>query len=125
MAAGSVDEYIDLQEQWAADILKELREVMKENAPEAKESIKWAQPVFEDNGPFVFMKAFKKNVNFGFWRGIQLEDPKGFLQGTGVKMRHVKVFSIDDIDKEALGDLVKQAVELNREHGSAAIKEGI
>ncbi len=40
-------------------------------------------------------------------------------------MRHVKVFSFDDIDKEALGDLAKQAVELNREHGIAAMKKGI
>lgn len=125
MAAGTVDEYLEIQEKWAAEIINEIRSIIKEHAPEAAESIKWAQPVYEDSGPFAFMKAFKKNVNFGFWRGIQLNDPKGLLQGTGEKMRHIKLFSVDDIDREAFGALVKQAVELNREHGSAAMKKGL
>jgi hypothetical protein len=125
MAAGSVEEYIEMQEKWAAEIIKEIRSIIKEFAPESSESIKWAQPVYEDNGPFAFMKAFKKNVNFGFWRGIQLNDPKGLLQGTGAKMRHVKVFSVDEIDRAAFGDFVKQAVELNREGGNAAMKKDL
>jgi hypothetical protein len=125
MAAANVDEYIGMQEKWAADILTELRSVIKEYAPDATESIKWAQPVYEDNGPCIYIKAFKKNINFGFWRGVQLEDPKGLLSGTGEKMRHVKIHSVDEMDRDALGAFVKQAVSLNRELGSAAMKKGL
>lgn len=125
MAAGSVNQYIQMQEEWAAEIIKEIRSIIGEYAPNSTETIKWAQPVYEEEGPFAFIKAFKKNVNFGFWRGVQLDDPRGLLQGTGEKMRHIKVFSVNEIDRDAFGALVGQAVELNRKHGSAAMKKGL
>ena len=63
------------------------------------------------------IKAFKNNVNFGFWRGTDIQDPKGLLQGSGDKMRHVKVTSLGDIDVNAFTDFVHQAVELNQAKG--------
>ena len=30
-------------------------------------------------------------VNLGFWWGAELEDPNGLLEGTGKKLRHVKI----------------------------------
>jgi hypothetical protein len=63
------------------------------------------------------MKAFKNSVNFGFWRGIDLDDPQGLLQGTGEKMRHVKLAGLEDIDDQAFAAYVKQAVALNLEKG--------
>ncbi len=65
--------------------------IVQKAAPEASESIKWAQPVYESNGPFAYIKAFKNAVNFGFWRGVDLDDPQGLLAGDGDKMRHVKL----------------------------------
>jgi len=117
MAAKSVDEYISDLGGWRRDVAARVREVVIDTAPEAKESIKWAQPVYEMNGPFCYMKAFKNSVNFGFWRGIELDDPEGLLQGTGAKMRHVKLTGIEDIDEDAFSDFVKQAVQLNLEKG--------
>ena len=63
------------------------------------------------------MKAFKNSVNFGFWRGVDLDDPQGLLQGSGDKMRHVKLAKVVDIDEPALSAFVKQAVQLNVEKG--------
>jgi hypothetical protein len=63
------------------------------------------------------MKAFTNAVNFGFWWGVHLEDPKGLLQGTGEKMRHVKLTSLESIDEQALAGIIRQAVELNRTLG--------
>ena len=84
---------------------------------EAKESIKWAQPVYEISGPFCYMKAFKASVNFGFWRGVDIEDSAGRLEGSGEKMRHVKLTSADDIDSDLFTDYIKQAIKLNLEKG--------
>jgi hypothetical protein len=35
------------------------------------------------------------------------------LQGTGEKMRHVKLASLSDVNESVLSGFVKQAVELN------------
>ena len=117
MAPKTVDEYIDGLEGWKSDVAARVRTVVTNTAPEAKESIKWAQPVYEINGPFCYMKAFKNAVNFGFWRGVDLNDPKGLLQGSGDKMRHVKLEGVDDIDEETFASFVSQAVKLNLEKG--------
>jgi hypothetical protein len=117
MAAKSVEEYISSLEDWKGEIVTELRDIILEVSPEIKESIKWAQPVYESNGPFSYIKAFKNSVNFGFWRGVDLIDPKGILQGSGEKMRHVKLMRGDDMDHKVFNDFVRQAIKLNEELG--------
>jgi hypothetical protein len=118
MAAKTVDGYIAGLEGWQAEVVSQVREIVRNAVPEAKEAIKWAQPVYELDGPFAYVKAFKHSVNFGFWRGTELDDPHGLLEGTGEKMRHVKLTGVDDIDDEAFADFVRQAVALNRAKGN-------
>jgi hypothetical protein len=117
MAEKSVDAYIAGLDGWKAEVASRARRLVLEAAPDAVESIKWAQPVYETNGPFCYMKAFKNSVNLGFWRGVELEDPKGLLQGTGEKMRHVKLTGDDDVDEAALARFVRQAMQLNLDKG--------
>lgn len=117
MAAKTVDEYIESLDGWKAEVVSQIRDIVKRAAPEARESFKWAQPVYEVSGPFSYIKAFKNAVNFGFWRGVDIDDPKGLLQGSGEKMRHVKLTGVEDIDEETFVAFVKQAVQLNLEKG--------
>ena len=117
MAGKTVDAYIAQLEEWQAEIVSKVRTIILEAAPEADESIKWAQPVYEVNGPFAYIKAFKNSVNFGFWRGVDIHDPHGLLQGTGEKMRHIRLTSLEDIDGEAFTDFIHQAVKLNLSKG--------
>jgi hypothetical protein len=113
----TVDAYIAQLEGWQGEIVSELRNIVLAAVPEAEEAIKWAQPVYSVNGPFAYIKAFKNSVNFGFWRGVDIDDPGGLLQGSGEKMRHVKIVSLDDIDQQAFRDFVNQAVSLNLSKG--------
>jgi hypothetical protein len=117
MAVKTVDEYILGLDEWQAEIVSGVRKIIFKAAPDATESVKWAQPVYESNGPFAYIKAFKTNVNFGFWRGVDIPDPEGLLQGTGEKMRHVKLTTLEDIHEEKFGEFVRQAIELNETKG--------
>jgi hypothetical protein len=117
MAEKTVDSYITQLEDWQAEIVSEVRQIILKAAPEADESIKWAQPVYEINGPFAYIKAFKNSVNFGFWRGVDINDPIGLLQGSGEKMRHFKLTSLEDIKAAVFSDYVQQAVKLNLTKG--------
>ena len=117
MAEKTVDGYIAGLEGWQQEAAMRLRAIVKRAAPDARESIKWSQPVFEAGGPFCYFKAFKSSLNFGFWRGADLDDPKGLLGGTGDKMRHVKLTGVDGIDEDAFASFVRQAVALNQLNG--------
>jgi hypothetical protein len=113
----TVTGYIANLDDWRGDVVAALRELILGAAPKASESIKWSQPVFDHHGPFAYIRAFGKHINVGFWRGADLDDPKGALAGSGSKMRHIKLTSAADIDKKVLKALVKQAAKLNKAHG--------
>jgi hypothetical protein len=121
VAAKTVDEYIDgLGGDWRSETVASLRSVVDSAAPAAASTIKWAQPVWESNGPFAYVKAFRSSVNIGFWRGAQLEDRNGILEGDGDRMKHLTLREGDAIPADELAGFVRQAVELNRELGSPA-----
>lgn len=118
LAGTSVDDYVAKLDGAQAEVIRALRQIIREIAPGAKESIKWAQPVYEENGPFAFIKANKNHVTFGFWRGGELADPEGLLEGDGDRMKHVKLAAAGDIRPKVLRAFVRAAVELNRTKGN-------
>jgi hypothetical protein len=117
----TVDEYIVAFDDWRTDAMRRLREVVKEGAPHSAVGIKWAQPVWEWNGPMIWMKAYPKHVDIGFWRGTEMDDPHKVLQGDGERMRHIKVTSVEAIPADALRDLVRQAIKLNTAKGNPTL----
>ena len=58
---------------------------------------------------FAYVGAFKAHVNVGFFRGAELADPHGLMEGTGKLMRHVKLRPDKAIDETALTALIKQS----------------
>ena len=117
MGEKTVDDYIAGLKGWKGDVVSEVRHIILRTAPETKESIKWAQPVYESNGPFAYIRALKNDVNFGFWRGIDIVDSKEKLLGSGEKMRYIKLKKLADIDENLFSDFVRQAIELNKTKG--------
>ena len=121
MAAKSIDEYLaNLGGDWRSDTVASLRRIVDGAAPDAFSTIKWAQPVWESDGPFAYVKAFGRSVNIGFWRGAELDDPAGILEGQGERMKHLTLREGNAIPADELAALVRQAISLNREYGSPA-----
>lgn len=58
---------------------------------------------------FAYVNAFTAHVNVGFFRGAELADPAGLLEGSGKYMRHVKLRPGSDIDVTALRRLIDTA----------------
>jgi hypothetical protein len=58
---------------------------------------------------FAYVDAFTAHVNVGFFRGAEIADPKGLLEGTGRFMRHVKLRPQSDVDDAALMKLIDTA----------------
>jgi hypothetical protein len=113
----TVDGYLTKVAPWQRVVIEKLRMIVKSTAPHVSEVYKWGQPVYEHKGPFAYVKAHAAQVNFGFWRGADLDDPKRMLQGEGERMRHVKILETHVIDDAVFGAFVKQAVTLNDKKG--------
>ena len=58
---------------------------------------------------FCYVNAFTAHVNVGFFLGAFLDDPQGLLEGTGKRMRHVKLRPGEEIDEAGLARLIRTA----------------
>jgi hypothetical protein len=62
-----------------------------------------------EDAPFAYVNRFKSHVNVGFFHGAVLEDAAGLLEGSGKRMRHVKLAPGRELNAAALGDLIGAA----------------
>lgn len=60
----TIDEYINMFPEDVRVILNELRQTIKEAAPEAEETINYQMPTFTLNGNLVHFAAFKNHIGF-------------------------------------------------------------
>lgn len=59
--------------------------------------------------PFAYVGVFKAHLNVGFFHGAELPDPAALLQGTGKRMRHVKIRASARLNPAALENLIESA----------------
>jgi hypothetical protein len=85
-------------------------EVMRDCGDDVRELLHDGQPTAcVADAPFAYVNAFKAHVNVGFFRGAELADPGGPLEGAGKLMRHVKLRPEQDVDARALTRLIETA----------------
>jgi hypothetical protein len=61
------------------------------------------------DAPFGYVNTFRSHVNVGFFNGASLRDPARLLQGTGKRMRHVKLKPDVGVDPTCLTALIQAA----------------
>ena len=60
----TIDDYIAEFPKNVRDVLEELRRVIRESAPDAKEAMRYGIPTFRLNGNLVHFAAFKDHIGF-------------------------------------------------------------
>jgi hypothetical protein len=96
------------------------RKLVLEEAPESIELIYDAYSAVSagysftgrPSDSFVYIAAYAKGVNIGFWAGTLLPDPAKLLEGTGKQSRHVKIRDAVDLERPALRELLRAAIEI-------------
>src|SRR6266550_8150315 len=91
-------------------IAKRWFEVMRKCGADVRELLHDGHPTacVADAG-FAYVNAFRAHVNVGFFRGAELPDPNGLLEGTGKFMRHVKLRPEGEVDAAAFSKLINAA----------------
>ena len=57
----------------------------------------------------IHIAVYSKHVNLGFNHGASLADPKGILQGTGNRIRHLTIKTAADLEKPEVRSYVRRA----------------
>jgi hypothetical protein len=107
---GSFDDYLKDQRPANQAIIRALRRFVQRTEPGLTEAVKWGNGCWTGrNGPVAYVHSAPTYVQFGFFRGSSLRDPKGLLEGKGAYVRHAKVRDVSDIDTKAFAALLRQA----------------
>lgn len=85
-------------------------EIMRDCGDDVRELLHDGHPTAcVGDAAFGYVNAFRSHVNVGFFRGAELPDSDGLLEGTGKFMRHVKLRPERDVDAAALTKLIETA----------------
>jgi hypothetical protein len=63
---------------------------------------------------YVYVAPQSKHVNLGFYHGVELADPAGLLEGSGKRLRHIKLRSVEGAERAGVRELVAAAIEERR-----------
>ncbi len=115
---GSFDQALSGSSSLVKEIARRLRDLIIEVYPEVVE-VPWPKQriIGYGVGPkkmsenFCYIAAQREYVNLGFYYGTDLPDPQGLLEGTGKKLRHIKVREVEEVAQAALRHLVQSSLE--------------
>ncbi len=83
---------------------------------EFEEGIKWGTPHYYlpevSRRTICYLACQKKYVRLGFFNGASLTDPHEMMEGTGKKLRHIKVAEVDSSNRDILVGYIRAAAEL-------------
>ena len=101
---------------WRGELLARLRALVKEAVPDVAEEWKWrGTPVWSHDGNICTGETYKEVVKMTFFKGAALDDPAGLFNSSleGNTRRAIDFREGEEIDENALKELVRSAVALN------------
>jgi hypothetical protein len=115
---GTFEQAIEGSNSEVQAIARSLREIIIEIYPEVVE-VPWPHQknVGYGVGPkkmsehFCYLAPQRDRVNLGFFHGADLTDPAGLLEGTGKKLRHVKVKDIEQAEQASNRVLIQLSIQ--------------
>jgi hypothetical protein len=110
-----VDEYIKKQKSPQKEICQKLREIILQTFPEINEEMRVGVPCYghtkEDLCGKYYIASLKDHVNLGFSLKGLSKDEIAFFEGGGKTMKHVKFYSVKEIDEKKITKLLKLVKE--------------
>ena len=103
-----VEKYIENQKSPQREIVQRLRDTILKTLPDIKEEVKMGVPWYE--GKF-YVVALRDHVNLGFSVKGLSEQEKALFEGKGKMMRHVKFYSLEEVDEARVGRLLRLVAE--------------
>ena len=119
---GSFDDLMDITVPDMQPIARRLREDVVKIDPQTVEVVRLGDRAATYGvGPkkmsegYAYIIPHSKWVNLGFFKGADLPDPAGIMEGTGKKLRHVKVRSVEEAGRHEIRQLIGEALTERKE----------
>ena len=103
-----------LFEQWLADqppasqhLARQIRDAIIATGHNYQEAIKWGSPCYWlpqiSKRNIIWFQPHNDYIRLGFFNGATMPDPDNLLEGTGKRLRHIKVHHLTSPFREAKG----------------------
>ena len=110
------DEWLAEQPPDARQLLTEIRDIVVAAGHNFTEGIKWGSPCYWlpeiSRRNIIWFQHHNNYVRLGFFNGATMPDPDNLLEGTGKRLRHLKVYEVSDNNHQTLTNYVKASTEL-------------
>jgi hypothetical protein len=120
----NVETYVRSLEAGQRALVQKLRRLVKAQAPHLVELMKWGNVCWVGASNVCLIHVADDHLDFGFFLGTSLPDPKGILVGKGRFLRMVKVRKAADIRPQELADVIASAVALDSGGGAPTAAKG-
>jgi hypothetical protein len=111
-------EWLETCPEFSWPLANQLREWILEWEPDLSESIKWNMLCFSGRKLVCGLSACKHHLGITFFRGTELPDPENLFTPGGennTNIRSIRITELSDINRRALRELIRAAVELDAE----------
>jgi len=112
-----IDERIEELSDWRGQMLSKVRNLIRQVDPEVVEEWKWrGTPVWSHDGMMCTGETYKNVVKMTFAKGASLKDPSHIFNSSldGNARRAIDFHEGDEVDEEALKELIRAALALNK-----------
>jgi uncharacterized protein YdhG (YjbR/CyaY superfamily) len=115
LSVKNIDDYMALQPEKVRETLENLRQIIRETAPEAEELISYGIPAYKYHGMLVFFAGYKKHCSLFAGNGAlteqMKEELKNYKTSKGTIQFTVEKPLPDDLVREIVKIRMKQNVE--------------
>lgn len=110
------DDWLSDQPPESHQLLTHIRDAIIASGHNFTEGIKWGTPGYwlpeVSRRNIVYIAPHNNYVRLGFFNGATMPDPQNLLEGTGKKLRHIKVHNLSDITPQTLTNYIQASTNL-------------
>jgi uncharacterized protein YdhG (YjbR/CyaY superfamily) len=115
LQAKTIDEYLAFQPEKVMEVLENLRQIIRETAPEAEEVISYGIPAYKYHGMLVYFAAYKKHCSLFAGNGALTEQMQEQLKAYKTSKGTIQFTVEKPLPDELVREIVKIRMKQNEE----------
>lgn len=99
------------------EIIQTVRTLAQQSFADLTEEVKYGGILFSSRVQFGGLFSYRAHVSLEFSHGAKIADPYGLLEGKGKGRRHIKLYSLADVEGKKLAAYLVLALQAAEQRG--------